>query len=94
MKRYSESLEQWEQEAYHDGYGADWLADVGEGVKYYAMDCETKGRRLYESGSNHYACHYCIDTGKLRGGTVEDCTVRETGKRKKKRWCSNLEAKE
>ena len=36
MKRYSESLEQWEQEAYHDGYGADWLADIGEGVKYYA----------------------------------------------------------
>ena len=26
MKRYSELLEQWEQEAYHDGYGADWLA--------------------------------------------------------------------
>ena len=33
MKRYSELLEQWEQEAYHDDYGADWLADVGEGVK-------------------------------------------------------------
>ena len=38
MKRYSESLEQWEQEAYHDGYGADWLADVGEGIKYYAIE--------------------------------------------------------
>ena len=24
---------------------------------------------------------------------VEDCTVREAGKRKKKRWCSNLEGK-
>ena len=54
-----------------------------KGCKYW--------RRLYESGSNHYSCHYCIDTGKLRGGTVEDCTVREAGKRKKKRWCSNLE---
>ena len=51
-----------------------------KGCKYW--------RRLYD---NRYACHYCIDTGKLRGGTVEDCTVREAGKRKKKRWCSNLE---
>ena len=32
------------------------------------------------TGGNNYACHYCIDTGKLRGGTVEDCTVREAGK--------------
>ena len=37
MKRYSEALEQWEQEAYHDGYGADWLAEIGEGVKFYAI---------------------------------------------------------
>ena len=50
--------------------------------------------RPLSSGKNgYYACHYLIDTGKLRGGTVEDCTVRETGKRKKKRWCSNLEGK-
>ena len=27
MKRYSGNLERWEQEAYHDGYGADWLAE-------------------------------------------------------------------
>lgn len=54
-----------------------------KGCKYW--------RRLYETGGNNYACHYFLDTGKLRGGTVEDCTVRETGKRKKKRWCSNLE---
>ena len=51
-------------------------------------------RPLYPSGEKpQYACHYCIDTGKLRGGTVEDCTVREAGKRKKNRWCSNLEGK-
>ena len=54
MKRYSELLEQWEQEAYHDGYGADWLADVGEGIKYYAMDCETKGRRPTFAGLIRY----------------------------------------
>ena len=54
MKRYSESLEQWEQEAYHDGYGADWLADIGEGVKYYAMECESKGRRPTFAGLIRY----------------------------------------
>ena len=54
MKRYSESLEQWEQEAYHDGYGADWLADIGEGVKYYAMECEAKGRRPTFAGLIRY----------------------------------------
>lgn len=46
MKRYSELLEQWEQEAYHDGYGADWLADVGEGIKYYAMNCDKNATEL------------------------------------------------
>lgn len=48
-----------------------------KGCKYW--------RRLYETGGNNYACHYYLDTGKLRGGTVEDCTVREAGGRKKKR---------
>ena len=54
MKRYSELLEQWEQEAYHDGYGADWLADVGEGIKYYAMNCEANGRRPTFAGLIRY----------------------------------------
>ena len=54
MKRYSEALEQWEQEAYHDGYGADWLADVGEGVKHYAMECEVTGKRPTFAGLIRY----------------------------------------
>lgn len=35
-----------------------------------------------------YACHYSLDTGKLRGcDPGERCTRRETGRRQKK-WCS------
>ena len=54
MKWYSAELEAWEQEAYHDGYGADWLADVGEGVKYYAMECEVAGKRPTFAGLIRY----------------------------------------
>ena len=54
LKRYSEMLEAWEQEAYQDGYGADWLSDIGEGVKYYAMECEAKGRRPTFAGLIRY----------------------------------------
>lgn len=45
MKRYSEDLERWEQQACQDGYGADWLAEIGEGIKFYAMECELVGKR-------------------------------------------------
>lgn len=62
MKRYSESLEQWEQEAYHDGYGADWLADIGEGVKYYArwIGLEYDG---YADGCPVYDLWECSECG-------------------------------
>ena len=46
MKKYSELLECWEQEAYHDHYGEDWLAEIGEGVKFYAFTCEGCVRRI------------------------------------------------
>ena len=45
MKEYSEQLERYEQVAYEGGYGADWPADVGKGVKFYAMMCEEGGKR-------------------------------------------------
>lgn len=45
MKKYSEMLESWEQEAYNGGYGADWLGEVGEAIKFYAYNCEKKGKR-------------------------------------------------
>lgn len=60
MKRYSESLEQWEQEAYHDGYGADWLADksfpmgyVGPGIKLSVV----LTRRRSEYGKETVSCY-------------------------------------
>ena len=43
--RYSAILELWEQDAYRGGYGADWLEEVGESVRIYAMDCENSGKR-------------------------------------------------
>ncbi len=43
--KYVEKLEKWEQEAYDGGCGADWLGEVGEGVKFYALECEVKGKR-------------------------------------------------
>ena len=36
---YAYQLEAWENEAYKGGYGADWLENVGEGVKKYARYC-------------------------------------------------------
>lgn len=34
----------WENEAYAGGYGADWLEDVGEAVKNYALNCANRGK--------------------------------------------------
>ncbi len=45
IMKYSEQLEQWEQESYDGHYGSDWLEEVGEGLKFYAMLCEAKGVR-------------------------------------------------
>ncbi|MBS6283628.1 MULTISPECIES: hypothetical protein [Intestinimonas] len=54
MKKYSELLECWEQEAYHDHYGEDWLAEIGEGVKFYAVTCEAEGKRPTFAGLIRY----------------------------------------
>lgn len=53
-KRSSELLEAWEQEAYDGGYGADWLEQVGESVRIYAMDCENDGKRPTFAGLLRY----------------------------------------
>ncbi len=42
---YSKILEQWENTAYEGKYGCDWLEEVGESVKFYAMECEARGKR-------------------------------------------------
>lgn len=54
MKKYAERLEQYEQAAYKGHYGTDWLEDVGEGVKFYAMACEMKGKRPTFAGLMKY----------------------------------------
>lgn len=54
MKEYSEQLERYEQVAYEGGYGADWLTDVGKGVKFYAMMCEERGKRPTFAGLMKY----------------------------------------
>lgn len=48
--KYSETLEKLENLAYSGGYGADWLEEVGENVKFYALLCESKGIRPTFSG--------------------------------------------
>lgn len=53
-KRVSETLEAWEQQAYDGGYGADWLEQVGESVRIYAMDCENRGMRPTFAGLIRY----------------------------------------
>lgn len=51
---YSEQLERYEQVAYEGGYGAAWLTDVGEGVTFYAMKCEARGKRPTFAGLMKY----------------------------------------
>lgn len=52
--KYSKQLEQWEQDAYDGHYGSDWLEDVGEGVKFYAMSCDEQGKRPTFAGLMNY----------------------------------------
>ena len=54
MKKYSEQLERYEQAAYAGKFGADWLEEVGEGVKFYAMMCEAQGKRPTFAGLMKY----------------------------------------
>lgn len=37
--RMLEKLESYEQKAYEGAYGADWLEQVGENVKFYVKHC-------------------------------------------------------
>ena len=36
-------LEAYEQYAYSGGFGLDWLADVGEGFKFFVAFCDASG---------------------------------------------------
>nr|DAJ22081.1 MAG TPA: hypothetical protein [Myoviridae sp. ct5MF11] len=52
--RYSILLESWEQDACRGKYGSDWLEEVGESVRLYAMECEKSGKRPTFSGLIEY----------------------------------------
>ena len=51
---YVEQLERYEQVACEGGYKAAWLTDVGEGVTFYAMKCEARGKRPTFAGLMKY----------------------------------------
>lgn len=51
---YYEKLEKMEQEAYDGGYGADWLSDIGEGLKWYAYQCSVDGTTPTFAGFMNY----------------------------------------
>lgn len=58
--KYSERLEHWEQEAYKGGWGADWLEEIGENVKFYALKCEISGEQPTFTGlMKHLESVYC-----------------------------------
>ncbi len=42
-KQIAEILEGYEQKAYAEGFGQDWLTDVGENLKLYMINCHQKG---------------------------------------------------
>ncbi len=52
--KYSEQLEQWEQEAYAGQYGSDWLEEIGESVKWYVLACEAQKVRPTFAGLMKY----------------------------------------
>lgn len=41
-KFYADLLQRYEDEAYEGKFGSDWLEEVGEAVKIYAMECASK----------------------------------------------------
>ena len=43
-QHYADLLEQWEDESYEEECGCDWLEEVGESVKFYALECAAKGK--------------------------------------------------
>lgn len=51
---YLEQLERYEQIANEGGYREAWLTDVGEAVTFYAMQCETRGKRPTFAGLMKY----------------------------------------
>ncbi|KQN96999.1 hypothetical protein [Paenibacillus sp. Leaf72] len=49
-EKFLEKLEEFEQQAYNEGIGMDWLADIGEGLKFYVRDCIKQGKSVSMDG--------------------------------------------
>lgn len=49
-KELLEKLESYEQSAYDGGIGVDWLANIGEGFKFYVQSCLEEGKRVTIAG--------------------------------------------
>ncbi|MBV6717263.1 hypothetical protein [Paenibacillus chitinolyticus] len=62
-----EKLEAYEQSAYGGGYGADWLAEIGEGFKFYVRDCIEQGKSVTMSGFVNRIDRMAIDKGHVSG---------------------------
>lgn len=43
-------LEAWEEIAFSQSWGSDWLEQIGEGFKFYARACADENRRMSISG--------------------------------------------
>lgn len=53
-KQLLSKLEKYEQGAYDGGIGLDWLADVGEGFKFYVQRCVYEGKKASIRGFEEY----------------------------------------
>ncbi|MCC9090717.1 hypothetical protein [Bacillus pumilus] len=43
-KKMADMLEDYEQKAYAEYFGVDWLSDVGENLKNYMINCHLEKR--------------------------------------------------
>lgn len=68
---YSEQLERYEQVASEGGYKTAWLTDVGDGVKFYAMKCEERGKRPTFAGLMKYLDRRAVFMSIYAGGNEE-----------------------
>lgn len=53
-KKLLKKLEKYEQEAYNNGCGSDWLEKIGEGFKFYIQNCVEKDIRPTIKGFEKY----------------------------------------
>ena len=53
-ERIRKKLERYEQESYNDGCGADWLSEIGEGIKFHAEDCIKQNKSMTLKSLENY----------------------------------------